>query len=82
MLTRENPGVHFVYLRATPDIIRERLQRRTNHFMPPSLLDSQFAILEEPADALVVDAAFPVAKIVTRVLQWVGKTSRTNHISF
>jgi gluconokinase len=39
---------NLVYLRGSQALIAERLARRRNHFMPPGLLDSQFATLEEP----------------------------------
>lgn len=37
-----------IYLRGSMDEIMERMRARKNHFMPPALLDSQFATLEEP----------------------------------
>ena len=40
--------IALVYLRGSYDLIRERLASRQGHFMPPSLLESQFAQLEEP----------------------------------
>jgi gluconokinase len=40
--------VEFVYLAGTHDQIARRLAARHGHFMPPSLLDSQFATLEPP----------------------------------
>jgi len=48
--------VRFVFLKGEKEFIRERLARRTDHFMPASLLDSQFAALEEPAadEAVIV----------------------------
>ena len=42
------PEVTFVLLYGDPAIVRERLMRRQGHFMPPALLDSQFATLERP----------------------------------
>src|SRR5712664_3212150 len=39
----------FVYLAGSRALIAERLAQRRGHFMPPSLLDSQLAILEEPS---------------------------------
>jgi gluconokinase len=42
-------GVHFVYLAGSRALIEERMGNRRGHFMPPSLLDSQLAILEEPS---------------------------------
>ena len=41
--------VGFVYLKGEKELIARRLARRTNHFMPAGLLDSQFAALQEPA---------------------------------
>lgn len=52
-----HPGVTFVFLEGSHELLRERLQKRRGHFFPPELLASQFAALEEPRDSLVVDAA-------------------------
>jgi len=41
-------GVRLVYLKGDMDLIRQRLEARKQHFMPASLLESQFATLEEP----------------------------------
>jgi gluconokinase len=43
-----DPDAQFVYLKGTRPVIAERLQARHGHFMPPGLLESQFATLEEP----------------------------------
>jgi len=51
-----------VYLQSTPTLSRRRLEGRHNHFMPVTLVDSQFATLEEPVPdehVLVLDAAAP-----------------------
>ncbi len=47
--------IEFIYLKGSYDTIRKRLEQRHSHFMPTSLLRSQFETLEEPRDALVVD---------------------------
>ena len=49
------PGLKFLFLKGSRECIAARLNARKGHFMPSALLDSQFATLEEPADALVVD---------------------------
>src|SRR5262249_35178619 len=41
-------GVRLVYLKGDMALIRRRLRARKDHFMPASLLESQFAVLEEP----------------------------------
>ena len=41
--------VRFVFLAGSRALLAERLANRRGHFMPPSLLESQLSILEEPA---------------------------------
>lgn len=60
-------SVRLVYLKGTADLFRRRVGNRRDHFMPQELVDSQLAILEEPADALVVDAALPPDDIVRQI---------------
>ncbi len=65
---RADPNaVRFVYLKAEPTLLLARVETRKNHFFDPSLLDSQLAILEEPVDAVAIDAALPVDEIVALV---------------
>jgi gluconokinase len=49
-------GVRFIFLKVSEAVARQRLARRRGHFFNPSLLESQFLILEEPKDAMVIDA--------------------------
>jgi len=51
--------VRVVYLKGDAATIEPRISSRSGHFMPASLLASQFATLEEPTDAFVVDVAQP-----------------------
>jgi carbohydrate kinase (thermoresistant glucokinase family) len=44
----QRKGVTLVYLKADAAVIGDRLAHRTHHYMPPTLLGSQFATLEEP----------------------------------
>lgn len=62
------PGSRLVYLRGTKALIAARLEARREHFMDPALLDSQFAALEEPADAIVADIDGPPEAIAAAVL--------------
>jgi carbohydrate kinase (thermoresistant glucokinase family) len=48
ILSAGHDDVAFIYLKGDKDLIAERLGVRSGHFMPPQLLDSQFAALEEP----------------------------------
>jgi gluconokinase len=54
----------FVHLRGPLDLIRERMQVRRHRYMPASLLESQFATLEPPADAVEVNIAEPPERCV------------------
>jgi gluconokinase len=47
--------VKVVYLKGDYDLIKARLSARSNHYMNPALLDSQFQTLEEPMGGLCVD---------------------------
>lgn len=64
--------VQFVYLTGPRAVIEERLKARRNHFMPPTLLDSQFAILEPPSGALTFSCEKTPAEIVTALIQVFG----------
>ncbi len=44
------PALRFVYLEAEPEMMRARVGHRPGHYMPASLVDSQFAALEPPQD--------------------------------
>ena len=48
LIDRRGERVEFVYLHGSRELIATRLATRQGHFMPSSLLDSQFATLEEP----------------------------------
>lgn len=62
-----DPRVKLVYLKVDEELIRQRLQRRQGHFMNPALLESQFTTLEEPDDALWLDASRSPEEIVGTV---------------
>lgn len=66
-LRADASAVRFVYLKADYPLLRARLNTRKGHFFDPSLLDSQLAILEEPVNAITIDAALPVEEIVARL---------------
>ena len=66
-LAGDSADVRWVYLRASRDVLRERLARRQGHFADPSILATQLAVLEEPENALVLDGARPVADLVQEI---------------
>jgi gluconokinase len=66
-LVVEPDAVKVVYLKGAKSVIEQRLRNRTGHFMNPDLLQSQFDTLEEPRDAIVVDAAAAPEAIVDEI---------------
>ena len=56
-----------VYLKGSFELFHSRLQKRQSHFARESLLASQFESLEEPADAITIDAALPGTDIVRQI---------------
>jgi gluconate kinase len=61
-----------VHLTADAQTLARRLADRSDHFAGPSLLTSQLADLEEPTDALVIDATKPPQQIVDAVRREFG----------
>jgi gluconokinase len=64
--------VKLVYLKGTYDVIHQRLGLRQGHFATAKLLASQFAILEEPEDGVVVDVEHSPAEIVREIQRRLG----------
>jgi gluconokinase len=63
--------IRFVYLRGGFSLIEQRLATRQGHYMPASLLESQFATLEEPAPdepAITLETGAPASDLVSQVL--------------
>jgi gluconokinase len=61
--------VRFVYLKADRELIHGRVSARSDHFMPTALVGSQFATLDEPDDALVIDASKAPEAIVEEIVR-------------
>ena len=63
--------VMFLHLAGPFELIEDRMTHRTDHFMAPSLLESQFAILENPAfpeSFIEIDIAQPFEAVVEEVV--------------
>lgn len=64
--------VVFVYLRGSHEQIADRLATRHGHFMPATLLDSQFADLEPPGPderALTLDITSPSPDLADQIIR-------------
>jgi gluconokinase len=64
--------VKLAYLDAERELIRERLDERSDHFMKARMLDSQFAALEEPEASTHYDASRPPAELVREIRERLG----------
>ena len=71
LLREGDPALVFIYLQGDRELIAERMRGRAHHFMPTSLLDSQFGDLEPPqADEahVTADIRQPPALLVENVI--------------
>ena len=67
------PDLGFVYLELSPAEAAARVTHRPGHFMPASLIESQFRDLEPPIDepsVLIASATDPLAATVDRAVAW------------
>jgi gluconokinase len=65
--------VVFLYLKASPELLLQRLRARPGHYMKAGMLESQLATLEQPANAIVVDVSGPIEQTVQTILKEIGK---------
>ena len=71
ILIGERRDVRLVYLKGSEELIARRMAMRHGHFMPPSLLSSQFTALEEPRPderPVIVSIEPPPREIVAQIL--------------
>ena len=67
------PRLGFVFLQLSPEAAVERVAQRAGHFMPASLVESQFRDLEPPIgepDVLAVCATDPLGAMVEEAVAW------------
>ena len=69
-----NLNVKLVYLKGSLELFRERLHSRKGHYAGEQILAGQFADLEEPADALTIDAAQSPEQIVAEIRERLALT--------
>jgi ribose 5-phosphate isomerase A len=73
----DRPEVRLVYLRGSREVIADHLAKRSGHFMPASLLQSQIDILEEPGpdeDPLIVDVG-PPGQVAEQIIRLLGTSA-------
>jgi gluconokinase len=62
----------FIHLQGSEALLTQRMQQRPTHYMPPSLLQSQLAILELPQEdesALTLDVMTPPEQQCQQVIE-------------
>jgi len=64
---RPSPEVKIVYLKGDYALFAERIRHRHGHFAGEQILAGQFADLEEPMDAITIDAAQSPEEIVAEI---------------
>lgn len=70
ILLAQHSSITFLFLTADPETLRQRITQRHEsgeHFMPPTLLNSQLATLEPPADALQLDSSKSILELVSEI---------------
>lgn len=75
IIVGDRPDVALVYLQGSRELIGARMAARQHHFMPPALLDSQFATLEEPEpeeNPIIVPVDLAKDAVTRTVLERVG----------
>jgi gluconokinase len=84
ILVGERPDTVLVYLRGSKGLIAERMKARKDHFMPPALLDSQFATLEEPGpeeNPIVVDIDGPSDAVIQDAVRQLSERQMKDRLS-
>jgi carbohydrate kinase (thermoresistant glucokinase family) len=71
-LSGGRPEVAFAYLKGTQALVGSRVASRRHEYMPSTLLPSQFATLEEPRDAIVLDIGRSPAELIRMLRDAVG----------
>lgn len=74
-LRRSEPSIVFVHLVVSREEAFRRVTNRRGHYMPASLVDSQFAILEPPGsdeNALAISAERSVDEIVAKIVEFLA----------
>ena len=62
-------NVVWVFLEGSFETIHKRMEKRKGHYMPPSLLQSQFDALETPKHALAISIKKTPQEIVNKILE-------------
>jgi len=62
-------NIVFIYLKGEKETLRKRLMNRKGHYAGASLLESQFQLLEEPQNALILNIASSPEELVEKIIK-------------
>ncbi len=68
ILNEASENVKWVYLNGDYETIKQRMEKRPDHFMKSDLLRSQFETLEVPSDAIEIDITSSIGEIVVKII--------------
>jgi gluconokinase len=69
------PGLRVVLLEVSPQLAEQRVSQRADHYMPVTLVASQFRTLESPVDephTLVLEGSRPIDELVLALDRWLS----------
>lgn len=73
ILQNNSKLLQFIYLKADKQLIINRLKIRKDHFMPVSLINSQFEILEEPLNAITINSELTIKEVLDNIIRIINK---------
>jgi gluconokinase len=71
------PGLRVALLEVSQALAMERVARRPGHYMPVTLVESQFRALECPVeepDTLLLEGSLPIDDLMTTIDKWLAST--------
>jgi len=80
LLKQSIKSIYFVHLEGGFELISERMKQRENHFMPPTLLKSQFDSLETPKKALTFSITMTPEEITNRTVDIINNKTEFGFI--
>ena len=69
----EVKNYNLVYLKISKETARKRIKSRKDHFMPDSLVESQFSILEEPNNSITLNETLKPDEIINKLMLIIKK---------
>jgi carbohydrate kinase (thermoresistant glucokinase family) len=64
--------IFWIFLQGNYELIQRRMEARTDHFMPPTMLSSQFDALEIPEQCISIDISQKPDKIVKEIISQIA----------